>query len=102
MTVDLDRLIFFDCFSKRAHLRRPGQLIRSTRGADQGSVDRQDHGRESQSSSSSKWRRLAQRPLKDFAAPAEMFLAAGGQTSTSLRTLSNAACASVSRCGRAY
>ena len=24
-----------DCFSKRAHLRRPGQLIRSTRGADQ-------------------------------------------------------------------
>jgi len=47
MTVNLDRLIFFDCFSKRAHLRRPGQLIRSTRGADQGSVDRQDHGRES-------------------------------------------------------
>ena len=47
MTVNLDCLIFFDCFSKRAHLRRPGQLIRSTRGADQGSVDRQDHGRES-------------------------------------------------------
>jgi hypothetical protein len=47
MTVNLDRLIFFDCFSERAHLRRPGQLIRSTRGADQGSVDRQDHGRES-------------------------------------------------------
>jgi hypothetical protein len=45
--VSSDRLIFFDCFSKQAHLRRPGQLIRSTRGADQGSVDRQDHGRES-------------------------------------------------------
>jgi hypothetical protein len=28
---NLDRLIFFDCFSKLAHLRRPGQLIRSTR-----------------------------------------------------------------------
>jgi hypothetical protein len=30
-SASLDRLIFFDCFSKRAHLRRPGQLIRSTR-----------------------------------------------------------------------
>jgi hypothetical protein len=40
--------------------------------------------------------RLAQRPLKDFAAPAEMFLAAGGQTSASRRTLSMAVCASVS------
>jgi integrase/recombinase XerD len=41
------RLIFFDCFSKRAHLRRPGGANPLDPSADQGSVDRQDHGRES-------------------------------------------------------
>ena len=41
------RLIFFDCFSKRAHLRRPGRANPLDPSADQGSVDRQDHGRES-------------------------------------------------------
>ena len=46
---DLD-LIFFDCFSKRAHLRRPGRANPLDPSADQGSVDRQDHGRESDAS----------------------------------------------------
>src|SRR5580693_996818 len=41
------RLIFFDCFSKRAHLRHPGRANPLDPSADQGSVDRQDHGRES-------------------------------------------------------
>jgi len=41
------RLIFFDCFSKRAHLRRPGRANPLDPSADQGSVERQDHGRES-------------------------------------------------------
>ena len=35
---------FFDCFSKRAHLRRPGGANPLDPSADQGSVDRQDHG----------------------------------------------------------
>ena len=39
------RLIFFDCFSKRAHLRRPGGANPLDPSADQGSVERQDHGR---------------------------------------------------------
>src|SRR5260370_35846715 len=37
-------LIFFDCFSKRAHLRRPGRANSLDPSADQGSVDRPDHG----------------------------------------------------------
>ena len=45
--MDTPRLIFFDCFSKRAHLRRPGGANPLDPSADQGSVDRQDHGRES-------------------------------------------------------
>src|SRR6202011_2812145 len=46
--VDLShRLIFFDCFSKQAHLERPGRANPLDPSADQGSVDRQDHGRES-------------------------------------------------------
>jgi hypothetical protein len=44
---NLARLIFFDCFSKRVHLRRPGRANPLDPSADQGSVDRQDHGRES-------------------------------------------------------
>jgi len=40
-------LIFFDLLFKRAHLRRPGRANPLDPSADQGSVDRQDHGRES-------------------------------------------------------
>jgi hypothetical protein len=47
MTVNLDRLIFFDCFSKQAHLGRPSRANPLDPSADQGSVDRQDHWRES-------------------------------------------------------
>ena len=38
---------FFDCFSKRAHLRRPGRANPLDPSADQGSVDRQGSWRES-------------------------------------------------------
>ena len=46
-SLNIDRLIFLIVFQKRAHLGRPGRANPLDPSADQGSVDRQDHGRES-------------------------------------------------------